>query len=102
MKCRAVDEEGPLLRLKRLIFRKYGFRSLRQWAIEYWWAVILMGIGFLIFMGLFIQCCAVHTPSSNPYMTKSVKFSETMKHPVHSLKRKHKQVTNYILKITCL
>ncbi len=25
-----------------------------------------MGIGLIVFMGIFIKVCAVHTPSSNP------------------------------------
>jgi disintegrin and metalloproteinase domain-containing protein 10 len=33
---------------------------------EYWWAVLLMGVGLVVLMALFIKICAVHTPSSNP------------------------------------
>ena len=29
----------------------------------YWYAVLLMGIGFVITMALFIRCFAAHTPS---------------------------------------
>ena len=29
----------------------------------YWYAVLLMGIGFVITMALFIKCFAAHTPS---------------------------------------
>lgn len=32
----------------------------------HWWAVLLMGVAFVVGMGLFIKFCAVHTPSSNP------------------------------------
>ena len=33
---------------------------------KHWWAVLLMGVALVICMALFIQICAVHTPSSNP------------------------------------
>lgn len=32
----------------------------------YWWAVLLMGVGFVVLMAAFIKVCAVHTPSTNP------------------------------------
>ena len=61
-----LDEDGPIKRLNKLLFSQITFETLSEWVIEYWWAVLLMGIGFITFMGLFIKCCAAHTPSSNP------------------------------------
>ncbi|KAJ9581414.1 hypothetical protein L9F63_023408, partial [Diploptera punctata] len=54
---------------------------------EYWWAVLLMGIAFIIFMGLFIKCCAVHTPSSNPKKPPARRFSETLRRPMNTFRR---------------
>ena len=54
---------------------------------EFWWAVLLMGITFVIFMAIFIRCCAIHTPSSNPNLPKNLQFSETLRRPVRSLQK---------------
>ncbi|KAG8232126.1 hypothetical protein J437_LFUL012135, partial [Ladona fulva] len=86
-KCRAVDAEGPLARLKNLLFNKETLLTVAQWITEYWWAVLLMGIAFIIFMGLFIKCCAVHTPSSNPKKPPARRFSETLRRPMNTLRR---------------
>nr|XP_024215817.1 disintegrin and metalloproteinase domain-containing protein 10 [Halyomorpha halys] len=87
LKCRAVDAEGPLVRLKNLLFNKQNLSTLRQWAEEYWWACALMGLGFIFFMGIFIKCCAVHTPSSNPKKPPARRFSETLRRPIHTFRR---------------
>ncbi|XP_073972356.1 zinc-dependent metalloprotease kuz isoform X1 [Rhodnius prolixus] len=87
LKCRAVDAEGPLARLKNMLFNKETLLSLTQWVTEYWWACLLMGLGFIIFMGVFIKCCAVHTPSSNPKKPPARRFSETLRRPIHTLRR---------------
>ncbi|CAB0010442.1 unnamed protein product [Nesidiocoris tenuis] len=87
LKCRAVDAEGPLARLKNLLFNKETLSSLTQWVTEYWWACLLMGLGFIVFMGVFIKCCAVHTPSSNPKKAPARRFSETLRRPMHTLRR---------------
>ncbi|XP_012251802.2 disintegrin and metalloproteinase domain-containing protein 10 isoform X2 [Athalia rosae] len=86
-KCRAVDAEGPLARLKNLLFNKETLRTVAQWVTERWWAVLLMGIAFIIFMGLFIKCCAVHTPSSNPKKPPARRISETLRRPMNTLRR---------------
>jgi disintegrin and metalloproteinase domain-containing protein 10 len=65
-KCRDVDADGPLARLKKLLFNQQTFNEIRDWIIRNWWAVLLMGVGLIVFMGIFIKLCAVHTPSSNP------------------------------------
>ena len=46
-----------------------------------------MGISFVIFMAIFIRCCAIHTPSSNPNLPKNLQFSETLRRPVRSLQK---------------
>ncbi|XP_047360443.1 disintegrin and metalloproteinase domain-containing protein 10 isoform X3 [Vespa velutina] len=87
LKCRAVDAEGPLARLKNLLFNKETLSTVAQWVTEYWWAVLLMGIAFIIFMGLFIKCCAVHTPSSNPKKPPARRISDTLRRPMNTLRR---------------
>ncbi|XP_034249111.1 disintegrin and metalloproteinase domain-containing protein 10 isoform X2 [Thrips palmi] len=89
-KCRAVDAEGPLARLKNMLFNKQTLLSVAQWITEYWWAVLLMGITFIIFMAIFIKCCAVHTPSSNPKKPPARRFSETLRRPMNTLRRMHR------------
>ncbi|CAH1186905.1 unnamed protein product [Phyllotreta striolata] len=87
LKCRAVDADGPLVRLMNLLLNKDTLITVAQWITEYWWAVLLMGIAFIIFMGLFIKCCAVHTPSSNPKMKKAQRIGDTLRRPMNTLRR---------------
>ncbi|XP_060523585.1 disintegrin and metalloproteinase domain-containing protein 10 isoform X2 [Cylas formicarius] len=87
LKCRAVDADGPLVRLMNLLLNRQTLHTVAQWITEYWWAVMLMGIGFVIFMGLFIKCCAVHTPSSNPKKPPARRISETLRRPMNTLRR---------------
>jgi len=94
LKCRKVDAEGPLVRLKNLIFNQENLISIAQWVTEFWWAVLLMGISFVIFMAIFIRCCAIHTPSSNPNLPKNLQFSETLRRPVRSLQKQHYRQAN--------
>lgn len=65
-KCRLVNEDGPLARLTNLLFSSQALTTVRDWITVHWWAVLLMGVAFVVGMGLFIKFCAVHTPSSNP------------------------------------
>lgn len=65
-RCRRVDAEGPLARLKNLIFNPETLQTIREWIIIHWWAVMLMCIVLVLFMAAFIKVCAVHTPSSKP------------------------------------
>lgn len=65
-KCRNVDAEGPLARLKKLFFSGESIDNIVDWMKTYWWACVLIGLGMVLFMAAFIACCSVHTPSSNP------------------------------------
>jgi len=94
-KCRQVDAEGPLVRLKNLLFNTKTLTTIKQWVTNYWYAVLLMGMGFVIFMALFIKCFAAHTPSSNPKMPKNRDITKTLSRPMSTLRRKsrhHQQV----------
>ncbi|XP_048748711.2 disintegrin and metalloproteinase domain-containing protein 10-like [Ostrea edulis] len=69
-RCRGVDNDGPLERLKNLIFGEETLSTIRDWIIEHWWAVMLMAIAVIILMGGFIKLCSVNTPSENPKLKK--------------------------------
>uniref|UniRef100_A0AAQ6IT49 Disintegrin and metalloproteinase domain-containing protein 10 n=1 Tax=Anabas testudineus TaxID=64144 RepID=A0AAQ6IT49_ANATE len=66
MKCRLVDADGPLARLKKAIFNPELYENIAEWIVGHWWAVLLMGIALIMLMAGFIKICSVHTPSSNP------------------------------------
>ncbi|XP_076323272.1 disintegrin and metalloproteinase domain-containing protein 10-like [Tachypleus tridentatus] len=87
-KCRAVDAEGPLARLKNLLFNQKTLMDIRQWVTTYWWGVMMILIGLAVFMGLFIKCCAVHTPSSNPRKPPALRITDTLRRPADTLRRK--------------
>lgn len=70
-----------------LLLNKETLLTVAQWITEYWWAVVLIGVIFVIFMGLFIKCCAVHTPSSNPKKPPARRISETLRRPMDTLRR---------------
>ena len=40
---------------------------------------MLMAVGLIILMILFVKCCAVHTPSSNPKKPEAKRFSDTLR-----------------------
>ncbi|XP_041355822.1 disintegrin and metalloproteinase domain-containing protein 10-like isoform X2 [Gigantopelta aegis] len=73
--CRGVDADGPLARLKNLIFNPQTLQTIKDWIVEHWWAVMLMSICLVVVMGVFIKVCAVHTPSSNPRKRAARKLS---------------------------
>ncbi|XP_062609681.1 disintegrin and metalloproteinase domain-containing protein 10-like isoform X2 [Saccostrea cucullata] len=85
-RCGGVDNEGPLERLKNLIFGEETLTTIKNWIIEhcwgvmlivvgfvvlfilqeYWWGVMLIVVGIVIVMGVFIKVCSVNTPSEDP------------------------------------
>eukprot|EP00057_Strongylocentrotus_purpuratus_P006255 XP_011660729.1 PREDICTED: disintegrin and metalloproteinase domain-containing protein 10 [Strongylocentrotus purpuratus] len=70
-KCRNVDSNGPLSRLTNAILNPELYSNIAAWIQANWWAAVLIVLGVIIFMGLFIKCCSVHTPSSNPNLPKA-------------------------------
>ena len=79
----ASNAVRPIFLLSAL--NSHVFLRLMQ---EYWWAVLLMGVAFVVLMGIFIKCCAVHTPSSNPNKMPALDILQTMRHPYSTLRRK--------------
>ncbi|XP_040354953.1 disintegrin and metalloproteinase domain-containing protein 10 [Ixodes scapularis] len=89
-KCRNVDAEGPLARLKRLLFDKQSLHTVKQWVTLNWWAVLLMLIALIVVMAVFIRCCAVHTPSSNPRRAPALRIADTLRRPGDTFRRKRR------------
>uniref|UniRef100_A0A0B6ZP31 ADAM10 endopeptidase n=3 Tax=Arion vulgaris TaxID=1028688 RepID=A0A0B6ZP31_9EUPU len=65
-KCRNVDAEGPFKQLTDMIFSPVTLKIIRTWIEDHWWAVLLMCIGVVIFMGVFIKIFEYNTPSKDP------------------------------------
>ncbi|KAK6729782.1 hypothetical protein RB195_006685 [Necator americanus] len=80
-KCRSVDANGPLARLKNLLFNKKTIETVTQWVQEKWWIVVCGALTLLVFMALFIKCCAVHTPSTNPNKPPALNLYQTLTRP---------------------
>lgn len=80
-KCRSVDADGPLARLKNVIFNPKTLHEVRYWIQVNWWVVLLGGLGLMLFMAVFIKCCAVHTPSTNPNKPPALNIYDTLRRP---------------------
>ena len=59
LKCRAVDADGPLSRLKDKFFSKEAIMGYIEWIKTYWWAVVLMGVGLILLMAGTVACVRV-------------------------------------------
>ncbi|XP_068174199.1 disintegrin and metalloproteinase domain-containing protein 10-like [Antennarius striatus] len=79
MRCRLVDADGPLARLKKAIFNAELYENIAEWIVAHWWAVLLMGIALIMLMAGFIKVCSVHTPSSNPKLPPPKPLPGTLK-----------------------
>ncbi|XP_060894746.1 disintegrin and metalloproteinase domain-containing protein 10 [Labrus mixtus] len=79
MRCRLVDADGPLARLKKAIFNAELYENIAEWIVAHWWAVLLMGIALIMLMAGFIKICSVHTPSSNPKLPPPKPLPVTLK-----------------------
>ncbi|XP_062417754.1 disintegrin and metalloproteinase domain-containing protein 10 isoform X2 [Pungitius pungitius] len=78
-RCRLVDADGPLARLKKAIFNAELYENIAEWIVAHWWAVLLMGIALIMLMAGFIKICSVHTPSSNPKLPPPKALPGTLK-----------------------
>uniref|UniRef100_A0A0N5BZL3 ADAM10 endopeptidase n=1 Tax=Strongyloides papillosus TaxID=174720 RepID=A0A0N5BZL3_STREA len=92
-KCRSVDSNGPLARLRNLVFNKQTIKTIREWITEHWYFCIGSGFVLLVLMALFVKCCAVHTPSTNPNKLPAQSFYDTLRHP-GTLVRRRRGPTN--------
>ncbi|XP_048013721.1 disintegrin and metalloproteinase domain-containing protein 10-like isoform X1 [Megalobrama amblycephala] len=99
MKCRLVDADGPLARLKKAIFNPELYENIAEWIVAHWWAVLLMGIALIMLMAGFIKICSVHTPSSNPKLPPPKPLPGTLKrrraqHAAQQQQQQHHQHHN--------
>ncbi|XP_047218918.1 disintegrin and metalloproteinase domain-containing protein 10 [Girardinichthys multiradiatus] len=78
-RCRLVDADGPLARLKKAIFNPELYENIADWIMAHWWAVLLMGIALIMLMAGFIKICSVHTPSSNPRLPEPKPLPGTLR-----------------------
>ncbi|XP_061610773.1 disintegrin and metalloproteinase domain-containing protein 10 [Phyllopteryx taeniolatus] len=81
MRCRLVDADGPLSRLKKAIFSGEIYETIAEWIVDHWWAVVLMGITLILLMAGFIKVCSIHTPSSNPKLPPPKPLPGRKSHP---------------------
>uniref|UniRef100_A0A8K9WNA1 Disintegrin and metalloproteinase domain-containing protein 10 n=1 Tax=Oncorhynchus mykiss TaxID=8022 RepID=A0A8K9WNA1_ONCMY len=86
MRCRLVDADGPLARLKKAIFNPELYENIAEWIVAHWWAVLLMGIALIMLMAGFIKICSVHTPSSNPKLPPPKPLPGESPHPLYNPK----------------
>uniref|UniRef100_A0AAQ5YHF5 Disintegrin and metalloproteinase domain-containing protein 10 n=1 Tax=Amphiprion ocellaris TaxID=80972 RepID=A0AAQ5YHF5_AMPOC len=63
MKCRLVDADGPLARLKKAIFNPELYENIAEWIVAHWWAVLLK---IEIEVSL-IAALWAHTPFTHSY-----------------------------------
>lgn len=59
LKCRAVDADGPLSRLKDKFFSKEAILGYFEWIKQHWWAVVLIGVGLILLMAGTVMCVGV-------------------------------------------
>ena len=62
-KCRQVDAEGPLVRLKNLLLGERALTSAREWLTENWWAATLAGVGLVVATGMIKNVLMVPNPT---------------------------------------
>ncbi|VDP16708.1 unnamed protein product [Soboliphyme baturini] len=90
-RCRSIDPNGPLSRLRRLLFESENIQTLLGWVQTHWWSVVLLAIGLLVTVAMFVKCCAVHTPSTNPYKSPARSVYDTLRYPSTLLSRGHRR-----------
>ncbi|KAG5446384.1 Disintegrin and metalloproteinase domain-containing protein 10 [Clonorchis sinensis] len=66
-RCRSVEAEGPLARLRNLLFSPQVLEQVKSWITMHWWAVILICVSLIIALIVFAKLCAVSTPPSRYY-----------------------------------
>ncbi|VDM58368.1 unnamed protein product [Angiostrongylus costaricensis] len=96
-KCRSVDANGPLARLKNLLFNRKTIETVTQWIQEKWWVVVCGALVVLVFMALFIKCCAVHTPSTNPNKPPALNLYQTLTRPSTLIYRWYRPVRYFTI-----
>nr|UTK45927.1 disintegrin and metalloproteinase domain-containing protein 10 [Crepidula fornicata] len=65
-KCQRIDAQGPFNQLTNMIFSQVNLDLVKDWMVEHWWAVLLMCVGLVVFMGVFVKVFEYRTPSQDP------------------------------------
>lgn len=68
--CQRIDSRGPFDQLTNLIFDPVNLTKVRKWIVEHWWAVLLMCLGLIVFMGVFVKVFGYNTPGQDPKKTR--------------------------------
>ncbi|XP_077484519.1 disintegrin and metalloproteinase domain-containing protein 10-like [Amblyomma americanum] len=67
LRCRAVDDEGPLTQLKRLFFGVRSMNAVRSFIVSNPPRAVLVLTLSCWLLALAFRCCAAVTPTSNPH-----------------------------------
>ncbi|XP_037068555.1 disintegrin and metalloproteinase domain-containing protein 10 homolog [Pollicipes pollicipes] len=84
-RCRPYRDNGPLARVRRLLFTGEGRLDMLTWLQYKWWAALLILLIAALLMALTVRCLAVHTPSSNPQLPPAHHPRDTVRHPMQAL-----------------
>ncbi|XP_077564323.1 uncharacterized protein LOC144179759 [Haemaphysalis longicornis] len=80
-KCRDVDDEGALTRLRRVLFAEKSYGKIMQFIKVHPVMSTLLALSCVWLMALAFRCLAVHTPSNNPNKLHARELRETLKRP---------------------
>ncbi|KAF5399077.1 Disintegrin and metalloproteinase [Paragonimus heterotremus] len=80
-RCRSVEAEGPLARLRNLLFSPQMLEKVKVWITVHWWAVILICLCTIVAMVIFVKLFSVSTPRSRHGIRPSRAFVSV---PAHS------------------
>nr|VZH96729.1 unnamed protein product [Spirometra erinaceieuropaei] len=64
LRCQSVVAEGPLARLRNLLFSPQVLDKVKTWITVHWWAMLLISFGAIMSMIIFMKLCSYRTPSS--------------------------------------
>lgn len=64
LRCQSVVAEGPLARLRNLLFSPQVLDKVKTWITVHWWAMLLISFGAVMSMIIFMKLCSYRTPSS--------------------------------------
>lgn len=89
LKCRIVDEDGPIASLGNYIFNGVLYEAASNVAKDYWYYCIMLSIGIICFMVAFIAVCSktVKPPPIN-------REGDRMSYPVTYHNKNHKPHTH--------
>ncbi|KAL3316986.1 hypothetical protein Ciccas_004365 [Cichlidogyrus casuarinus] len=63
LQCQLHDDQGPLERLKNLLFSPQVLKEIQYWITVHWWAIIFFVVASIIAMVVFVKLCSYSHPS---------------------------------------